>query len=332
MKDFDPHFKDLPDYILGITREIWEDRGVGPKLKRYYADDVLVRAPSGILTDNTSVTAATLQTLHEFPDRQLVGEDVIWHGDEDQGFISSHRLISVMTHTGSGAYGEATGRPVRSRTIAECVVRKNQVVEEWLVRDQAAFANCLGTSAEALARHQAENDLRQHGKVLFFSPDTDVAGTYVNIVDDSEEAQIYANGWAACWGEKEPAVIRNLYHEGACVSAPGGKTLIGHTDIDRFTIGYLASFPDADFSVDHLIVNRDAGQPTRIAFRWSAQATHTGWGHFGAPSGAPVYIMGLTQAYMVNGKVTMEWITIDEVALWKQIFAHKGNVGGSEDA
>ena len=26
MKGFDPKFKDFPDYILGITKEIWEDR------------------------------------------------------------------------------------------------------------------------------------------------------------------------------------------------------------------------------------------------------------------------------------------------------------------
>ena len=28
MKGFDPKFKDFPDYILGITKEIWEDRGI----------------------------------------------------------------------------------------------------------------------------------------------------------------------------------------------------------------------------------------------------------------------------------------------------------------
>ena len=27
MKGFDPKFADFPDYIIGITREIWEDRG-----------------------------------------------------------------------------------------------------------------------------------------------------------------------------------------------------------------------------------------------------------------------------------------------------------------
>ena len=28
MKGFDPKWADFPDYILGITREIWEGRGI----------------------------------------------------------------------------------------------------------------------------------------------------------------------------------------------------------------------------------------------------------------------------------------------------------------
>ena len=28
MKGFDPKWKDFPDYILGITAEIWEGRGI----------------------------------------------------------------------------------------------------------------------------------------------------------------------------------------------------------------------------------------------------------------------------------------------------------------
>ena len=52
------------------------------------------------------------------------------------------------------------------------------------------------------------------------------------------------------------------------------------------------------------------------------KATHSGWGRFGEPSGAPVFIMGMTHAYMVDGRITMEWIAIDEVAIWKQILGH----------
>ena len=39
---FDPKWKDFPDFIIGITGEIREDRGIAT-LNRYYAD----RAASG---------------------------------------------------------------------------------------------------------------------------------------------------------------------------------------------------------------------------------------------------------------------------------------------
>ena len=29
MKGFSDNFSNFPDYILGITKEIWEDRGIG---------------------------------------------------------------------------------------------------------------------------------------------------------------------------------------------------------------------------------------------------------------------------------------------------------------
>lgn len=115
----------------------------------------------------------------------------------------------------------------------------------------------------------------------------------------------------------------DLYHPGATVNIPGGDSINGHGDIDRFCLGYLASFPDADFRVEHLIINRDPGQPVRLAMRWTMRATHGGWGHFGAPTGAPFYIMGLSHAHMVDGRVTQEWITVDEVAVWKQLLAHE---------
>ena len=323
MRGFDEHFRDLPDYIDKVTREIWEDRGIGGSLDRYYARDVIVRAANGILTDNAGVTGATLQTLHEFPDRQLVNEDVIWAGDEDRGFLSSHRLISVMRKQGAGAHGPATGQLVRARIIADCVVRANQITEEWLVRDHAAFARCLGLDAETLARQLAAADLARHGEVRFFSPATDVAGPYVAVIDDSAEARRYADAWRTIWGTKTPAAIRDCYAVGAAVAVPGGDVLSGHGDIDRFVISYLASFPDARLSIDHLIVNRDPGQPVRLALRWSIEATHSGWGRFGAPGGAPVYILGMTHAHMVGGRITMEWVLTDEVAIWKQILAHE---------
>ena len=321
MRGFDPQFADLPDYIEKVTREIWEDRGIGGSLAKYYRGTI-VRAANALIVGEAGVTGATLATLHEFPDRRLVYEDVIWTGNEDDGFLSSHRLISVMRKQGDGAYGPASGALVRARIIADCVVKENVITEEWLVRDHSSFATCLGFTPEGLARDLVEQDLRRFGKVQFFTPDQDVAGSYVAVIDDSADARTYADGWTTIWGTKTPAAIRRHYHQGASVSIPGGETLSGHGDIDRWVISYLAAFPDLDLTVDHLIVNRDPGQPARAALRWSAHATHTGWGRFGEPTGAPVYIMGITHAYLVDGRVTLEWVTIDEVAIWKQILAH----------
>lgn len=322
MRGFDPKFVDFPDYIEKITREIWEERGIGNSLGKYYAPDVIVRASNAIITDNKGVTAATLATLNEFPDRRLIYEDCIWSGNEDDGFISSHRLISVMRKQGDGPYGRASGKLVRSRIIADCVVKNGVISEEWLVRDHSSFALCLGTTPEALARELVAADLASSGKVTVFTPEVDVPGPYVAMIDQSDEAQKYAEGWQKIWATKTPAAIRDHYHQGASVAVAGGEMLSGHDDLDRFVISYLASFPDAVFSVDHLMVNRDPGQPTRLALRWSISATHKGWGRFGAPTGAPVYILGMTHAYMVDGRVTMEWICTDEVAIWKQIIGH----------
>ena len=322
MRGFEERFRDLPDYIYKITREIWEERGVGGSLEKYYAQDIIVRASTGITTTNAGVTAATLATIHEFPDRQLIYEDVIWSGNEDDGFLSSHRLISVMRKQHDGAHGPASGALIRSRVIADCVCKANQITEEWLIRDYASFANGLGTSAPALARDLCEQDLRRTDSVQFFTPANDIAGAYVGHIDQSAEGRRYAEAWQTIWGTKTPAAIRKFYAVGATVCVPGGEVLNGHDDTDRFVVSYLAAFPDARLTIDHLIVNRDPGQALRIALRWSINATHCGWGRFGEPSGAPIYIMGITHAHVVDGRIAAEWIQIDEVTIWKQIYAH----------
>ncbi len=315
-------YRDVPDFIYGITREIWEDRGIGGKLQRYYGANCLVRAATGLAADNKDVTAQTLATLHQFPDRQLVGEDVIWTAYEDGSFLSSHRLISVMRHTGDGSYGRATNRLIKTRIIADCWVVDQVVTEEWLVRDQAAFARCLGMEPKALARQMVEDDLRTRGRVAYYLPEYDRPGVYKPVVQEGRDVEIYADGYRRLWGEKAPSAIKQLYFHGATLEGPGGESYHGHSDIDRFYLGYLAAFPDATFSVDSATINRDPGQPVRVALRWSVRGTHIGFGQFGTPTNAPVYIMGLSHAYIVDGRITMEWVTIDEVVIWKQIIAH----------
>ena len=188
-----------------------------------------------------------------------------------------------MRHTADGSYGPATNRLLKTRIIADCWVKDQVVTEEWLVRDQSAFAHGLGLQAKDLARSMMEDDLRRTGAVGFYLPEHDKPGTYQPQVQAGAEVDLYIGGYRKLWHDKDAAAVKDLYFHGACLEAPGGESFHGHGDIDRFYLGYLAAFPDAAFTVESATVNRDPGQAVRVAMRWSLRGTHSGFGHFGPP-------------------------------------------------
>ena len=143
MKGFDKKYKDFPDYILKITKQIWEGKDVN-SISDFYSDNIPVRSPFGVTYGNKPVIDATFATLKEFPDRQLLGEDVIWNGNDENGYHSSHRILSKGTHLGDGAYGKPTGKSIYYRVIADCACKNNQVYDEWIVRDQGAMVRQIG--------------------------------------------------------------------------------------------------------------------------------------------------------------------------------------------
>ena len=112
-------------------------------------------------------------------------------------------------------------------------------------------------------------------------------------------------------------------HNRACqIFAPGGKTLYGHKEFTYFLQGYLKSFPKGNFTIHHWIVNEDEGKNTRIAFRWSYYTNHTGVGFFDYPKGMPVVIMAITHAELQENLVVREYLAIDEISIWMQIYNH----------
>ncbi len=322
MRGFDPEFADLPDYILGITRTIWEDRGVDT-LNRFYADDVIVRSPAGVVTGNDGVIAATLATLAEFPDRQLLGEDVIWTGDEEKGFLSSHRIVSTATHLGDGAYGPASGTRFVYRIIADCAAKDNQIYDEWLIRDQGAIVAQLGIDPRDYAAAQIEAEGGPERATRPFAPATDVAGRYTGAGDDGRVGVDYADLLTAIMAAGLGAVV-DRYDRAAHLELPGGVTGHGWTDADRFWLGLRSAFPSATFTIHHRIGRHDEGEPPRAAVRWSLDGTHDGWGRYGAPTGAPVHVMGISHAEWGPRGLRREWVMLDDTAIWKQILLHTG--------
>lgn len=322
MKGFDAKFSDFPDYIIGITREIWEDRGIAT-LHRYYAEDIVVRSPASVVVGNRSVIGATMATLAEFPDRTLLGEDVIWSGTPEDGMLSSHRLLSTATHAHDGVYGAATGKKLVYRILADCHAIDNKINDEWLIRDQGAIVRQLGWEPKAYAADLMEREGGPEACVRPLTPTTDIAGPYKGRGNDNEWGQGYADLLTRIMGA-DMAAIPLEYDRAVQVEYPGGVTGHSHGDVDQFWMGLRASFPDAVFTIDHRIGRADAMMPPRAALRWSLHGKHSGWGRFGAPTGAEVYVLGISHAEFGPWGLRREYVIFDETAIWKQILLHTG--------
>lgn len=317
MKGFDPKYRDVPDYILGITREIWEERGIDT-LHRHYGPGIVVRSPASVVVGNQGVIGATMATLAEFPDRTLLGEDVIWCEDGEGGALSSHRILSAATHLGDGAYGRATGRRLRYRIIAECHAKDGVIDDEWLIRDQGAIVRQMGTTPEAFARQR----LAEAGDAPRpLTPATDRPGPYRGRGNDSEWGARHADLLHRLM-RGDLAAVREVCDRAVQIETPGGATGHGWPACDRFWLGLRAAFPDAQFRVEHAMGREDPGWPPRSALRWSLWGRHTGWGAFGPPSGAEVHVLGMSHAEWGPRGLRRDWTLYDETAVWTQILMH----------
>lgn len=329
MKGFSERWRDFPDYILGITREIWEGRDVAA-LERCYAPDIPVRTPMGVSRGNAGVIASTMATLHEFPDRELLGEDVIWSGDEAGGYLSSHRILSTGTHARDGWFGPATGRRFQVRVIADCAAKADVIFDEWLVRDNGGIVRQLGGDPLAFARALIAREGGPERASRPFVPESDVSGDYRGTGNDDPWGRRYADTLAAIMRGDLAHVLR-AYDRAAIGEHAGGRTLVGARAIADSWLSLRAAFPSATFAIHHRIGMEGGMMPPRAALRWSLDGTHDGWGLFGRPTGARVHVMGMAHAeYGPFGPdgvgLRRECALFDEIAIWKQILLHKGDL------
>lgn len=325
MEGFDPKFASFPEYIIGITREIWEDRRISA-IREYYAKDIIVRSPASIVKGNEGVVAATMSTLAEFPDRTLLGEDVIWCGEPKAGMLSSHRILSQATHAKDGLYGKATGKKLRYRIIADCHAVKNQVNDEWLIRDQGAIVRQLGWCPREYARDIVAAEGGPENCQRPFSPKADRKGAYKGRGNDSEWGKRYADILERMMASGFDAIPAS-YDRACHLEYAGGVTGHGHGDADSFWLGLRASFPDARFTISHRMGMEEGQMAPRAALRWSLDGVHSGHGAFGPPSGAKVHVMGISHAEFGPWGLRREWAVYDETAVWKQIILD-GNLAG----
>ena len=317
MKGFDSKYKDFPDFILKITKQIWEGKDVN-SIAKFYTDKIPVRSPFGVTYGNKPVIDATHATLKEFPDRQLLGEDVIWNGNDDSGYHSSHRILSKGTHLGDGFYGKPTGKKIYYRVIADCACKNNQVYDEWIVRDQGAMVRQLGYSPKEFAQMQINNENNLKIKKEVFNSQSDMKSEYVPIKADINSI-----------GYKYSNILQKIfkqnydfkdYSRAANIFWPGNRIGHGREDIIKFWETLSKSFTNVKFSIEHIGFIEEKNKNPRASIRWFLDGKHTEKSkEFGEATNNNVFIFGINHAEFSKDNVIREWVVFDEVAVWKQI-------------
>ena len=322
MRGFDKKYKDFPDFILKITEQIWENKDV-ESIGDFYTNDIPVRSPFGVTYGNKAVIDATYSTLKEFPNRQLLGEDVIWNGNDEIGYHSSHRILSKGTHLGKGFYGEPTGKDIYYRVIADCACKNNQVYDEWIVRDQGAMVRQIGYSPEEFARKMIEKEGGVSNSSKLYDANSDKNSDY--------KAESYKDGSIA---EKYTQVLSNIfnisyeyedYDRAANLFWPGNKLGHGREDIIEKWNSIKKIFTNIKFSIEHVGFLEEPEKNPRVSIRWFLEGEHANESdEYGKASNKKIFIMGINHAEFNNNSIIREWVLFDEVAIWKQILLNHG--------
>ena len=321
MKGFDKKYIDFPDYILKITKQIWEGKDV-ESIGKFYTDNIPVRSPFGITYGNKPVIEATYNTLKEFPNRQLLGEDVIWNGNNDMGYHSSHRILSKGTHLGDGFYGKPTGKDIYYRVIADCACKDNQVYDEWIVRDQGAMVRQIGYSPIEFAQIMIDKEGGVDNAKKLFDKSEIKSSDY-----RPEDVRINSAG------EKYSKILNSVFEEGydfrdynraSNIYWPGNRLGHGREDIANFWNSLKNIFTKIKFSIEHVGYLDEPNKNPRASIRWFLEGVHSNdSGDYGKKTNSKLFIMGINHVELKKDGIIREWVLFDEVAIWKQILINK---------
>lgn len=323
MPGFDEQWRDAPDFIHGMTRAIWEDHHFD-HLNGYFEPETILRQASGVSRSQDNVARHVRAVAVEQPDLVARVEDVIWVPVGFKGFLASQRLFCTATHAG-GAYAPATHKQLTYRVLRDQWCRGNAVAETWEVTDQGAILRQLGLNPEDWARDLIRREGGPAQCVKPLTPANDPISPYEDSGNDNQWGHMLA-GLLTRIMRGELGVIPGQYDPAAELAYPGHVTGSGHSAASKFWMPLCAAFPNAQFSVAHVIGLEDPLNPPRASVRWSLIGKHDGWGSFGAPSGAMVHVMGITHAEFGPNGLRREWTLIDETAVWKQIILARGAV------
>ena len=325
MAGFDDEFIDIVDYILRVTYRIWEGKQIG-LCYDYYSDDCPVYTMSGITIGAEEVTQNTLTTLASFPDRTLQAENVIWGGNDIDGYHTSHLIKTSMTNLGGSDMGPATNRATTFLVIAHCIVKDNKIIEEWLVRDNYALAEELGFDVHQVAREKAAKPVQQRLKDWNQSEINRVQKSvtherqpFLGSISNDSEGFIEAL-LQNVWNARLLGDVFQSYSGDALLHCSRNQTLKGREKIAAFYAQIIGTVTQLKFSHDYCCSRPNDSGGQDVAVRWTITGNHGGAGLYGEPTGTALLILGESQFRIIDGLIAEEWTIFDELSILVQIY------------
>lgn len=324
MRGYDDCYTDIVDYIVRCTHKIWDERDIGLIYTHYTnACDVYYNLKE--VHTREEIVIDTIQRLATFPERRGMATQVIWNGNEDDGFYTSHLVTGTGRHTQAGPYGAPTGRTFTTRTVADCMSRENKIYREWIVTDGMGVIQQLGLDPEPIAEAQARELIARGRHQIDFGENRRLLGQYppeakadLSIANTEGEATLLT--WLhEMFNKRMLGEIDRRYAANVLYHGVPKRELYGRAAVLNRTLMLLATMPNAAYIPQHICSNASEEGGEKIAVRWVLDGHHLGWGLMGKPTGHRLFLMGVSHYHVRDGKVVEQWDVYDEMALLTQI-------------
>jgi predicted ester cyclase len=329
LQGFEDQYVDIIDYIVRITHRIWEEKDIG-YIYDTYRHNCRVQDDAGLQYGRDKIVADTVHTVNAFPDIRLYADEIIWAGNEDTGFFTSHRTVITGTNTGYSRFGAPTGKRINVWCIANCVAESNEIYEEWVIYNQSSMLQQMGFDLFAKAREFGNARIRQDGPTLSPAEGTRLQGQgkpkHIALPSNANGFDIEAELRRThhyVWNWRNMAALDRIYDPKLVFHGPTDRELRGLSAYKSYLLSLIAMFPDIAAHVDEIYWMGNDTDGYLASMRWSAVGTHRGFGVYGQPTGRQCRIWGISQFRIKNGLIREEWQMFNEFDLLQQLMAEE---------
>ncbi len=324
MRGFESTYQNIIDYIVRITYKIWEDREV-EYIRDTYSDASLVYDDYGLQLGCEKIIADTHHTTGAYSDIQLIADEIVWAGNDEIGYHTSHRTIIRGTNDGDSNYGPATNKTIDVFVIANCVALENEIFLEHVLYNNSSMLPQLGHNLEDMVATLASsppagwprNAATWDGLRNAASPEKPISVS--SPISGFDVDRFVRDNLDQLWNQRNYDVLSTVYDANMAFQGPTNRAFSGLKPYREFLSSIVTAFPDLELQVDEVYWMGNDKDGYLTSERWSAMGTHSGAGAYGNPTNRSIEIWGITQHKIIDGRIVGEWMLFNELDLMMQL-------------